>query len=166
MDRDDLDMLRRRSGLELTEDGQFLFHSQPVAHPRVQKLFHRGVEVRGDGQVVLRVGPQWCYLACRGVARFVTALSVKGDGLLVRVADGRSELVKSPRLAVDPGERFYLWVGNPPGPARLLRDAHQALAGLLESGEGSALELPVGQRRFPIRCLTGPPRADTAWPAG
>lgn len=140
----ELEELRRRSGVRLGSDGAFTYRGRPVENERVQELFHRGIDVRADGQVTLTVGRFMAYPEVEGVARFVRRVSW-GDGA------GRAELVGghgvglgAAVIAYAPDDRFYIWFDGLRGPACALRDAHQALAGrIAEDPDGVGGEVLV-----------------------
>lgn len=127
MDPELIEALRRGSGIGLRGDGTFTFRERPVEHPRVQALFHRGVRMRADGEVVLEVGGQWCFVACEGMARFVEAVRAERGGLVVRFAGGEELRVSAAICGYGPDDRLYLWSEEAAGPALLQRGAHQAV---------------------------------------
>lgn len=133
MDAAEIDRLRRASGVRLRADGVFMYGAAPVANERVQRLFHAGVEVRPSGEVILGVGRSWCYLETEGVAYFAERADVRrGEVWLTLI--GREAAVGPARVGYGPDDRFYAWVDGLHGPVVLLRDAHQALSGMLASG--------------------------------
>lgn len=184
---DVLDALRRKSHLTLSRDGAWRFHDTDVAHPRVQALFHLGLEVdQARQEVLLHVGKLWCYVKCETVARFVDGIRFSSDGRVrLRLRHGMSwESSRFPPLAYGTDGRFYAWLaldeaatvtwaegGRPKlTPSSLVavcsRAVHQQLAGrLFESAEGHGLELRQGGRAWPVVQLasrvdpwSGPPR--------
>lgn len=124
-----LDALRRNSGIGLTRDGGFTLHDAPVPNMRVQALFHRGLTVRPDGDVVLTVGSRWCYVSCAGVARFVVSVRLTPAGLVARLKGGAVFTAPDPVIGYGPDDRIYLWLTPEDPPALLLRAAHQDLLG-------------------------------------
>jgi hypothetical protein len=159
----ELDQLRRRSGISLDADGSWRYRGADVAHPRVQALFHRGVAVRGDGEVTLAVGRMWCYVQCETVARFVDGLRVQGDALVVRYRGGATETVTEPSLAAAPDGRFYLWAAPAGPPAGLGRVAASQVAGWVDEEDGQPV-LRVGRRAVPIATLAAVPGPADAAP--
>jgi hypothetical protein len=173
-----LDALRRNSGLALSKEGVWLYRGRPVDNPRVQTLFHRGVALRDDGEVILRVGRMWAYVESDGPIRFlraVTGLDRLGEGApRGRLLDG-TELALVPDRGEPtvagwgPDERLYLWLEGVVGPAICLREAHQALAARIEE-EGGALVLNLGSgdrtgdRRVPVALLQAIPAAGARRP--
>lgn len=173
MDEVALELLRRHSGLTLSKDGAFAFHGAPVENPRVQALFHRGLSVRGDGEVVLSVGRQWAYVACEGVTRFVDRLSVREGTLRLVLRGGQKELAARPALAVAPDDRIYLWSDETAAPALLGRQAHHQLSELLVEGRDGVPSLRLATGVAPVAALPAapgptdpPPRTDDAAGSG
>ncbi len=124
MDPVELDHLRRHSGLRIDRLGNWWFRGKRVEHPRVQALFHRGLEVTDQG-LVLRVGPQWAFVeTVDDTAWFVERLDA--DGL--RLLSGERTGWDGVRLAEDDeGAVATLSDGRR---ARLLRLALLDLVGL------------------------------------
>ena len=118
---DALEAIRRNSGIGLTADGTWTLQGRPVANARVQALFHRGLGVRADGEVVLSVGARWCYVACAGVARFVVAVRFGDAGLVARFEGGTVRTAPAPIIGYAPDDRLYLWLAPDDPPALLLR---------------------------------------------
>ncbi len=134
MDAAEIERLRRASGVGLRADGVFVYGGQPVANARVQRLFHAGVEVDAAGEVMLRVGRTWCYLEPEGVAYFAERAELRGGQVWLALI-GREAAVGPARVVgYASDDRFYAWVDGLRGPVALLRDAHQAVSGILASG--------------------------------
>lgn len=155
MDAADIERLRRSSGVRLGADGVFMRGARPVENERVQRLFHAGVAVRADGEVVLQVGKAWCYLETEGVAYFAERAEVRAGEVWLTLI-GREGAVGPARVGYGPDDRFYAWIAGLRGPVALLRDAHQALSGALASG----CELGQGG----LATLAGIPRANAVRP--
>jgi hypothetical protein len=131
MDEVALEALRRGSGIAVDADGVFTQQGRLVEHPRVQRLFHQGLSLREDGEVVLRVGPWWCYVTVARTAFFVASLrQVRGEdgvaegGWEALLLGGRAVPLAGAVLGYAPDERLYLWAEGLSGPAVLLRQAH------------------------------------------
>lgn len=144
-----LEALRRRSGVALTADGELLYLGRPIANERVVELFNRGLDVREDGEVTLTVGRFWCYPDVAGVARFVRRIRPDPDGGVATLASGHELPLAGSAIGYGPDDRFYVWFEGVRGPARVLREAHQALIGLVADdpdegagGPGMLLEIP------------------------
>ncbi len=156
-----LDALRRNSGIGLAPDGGFTLHGAPVANPRVQALFHRGLAVRPDGDVVLTVGARWCYVSCAGVARFVVSVRLTAAGLVARLEGGAVRTARHPIVGYGPDDRLYLWLTPEDPPALLLRAAHQDL--LARVGDDMTIAIPAGGA-IRVHTLTAVPGPSTPPP--
>lgn len=154
-----LEALRRNSGLRLTVEGDFLFQEGPVPNSRVQELFHRGLSLRDDGEVILTVGEQWAYVQCDGVARFVDGLRVTDDVLRVQWRGDGEGACADPALGYGPDARFYLWEADGAWPAILSRRAHQQLAELLREDGSGAPVLQLGSLSLAVVALDRAPAA-------
>jgi hypothetical protein len=132
VDAQALELLRRNSGLSLDGDGTFFFKGEIVPNPRVQQLFHRGLDIRPSGEVTLSLGKVWAYVKTAGVARFVTSLVKNDRWVEIHLQDGVALKSECPRVVMGPANRFYLWEEADSYPAILLRRAHHELATLLE----------------------------------
>ncbi|MFT7581837.1 MAG: hypothetical protein ACI9MR_003515 [Myxococcota bacterium] len=148
-----LEALRRNSGVHVTRDGVFEFHGRPVDNTRVRALFHSGLVVRDDGEVILTVGAMWAYVTCDSAARFVRALDDRDGVLTSRLLDGTMLTTDAPVVAYGPDDRFYLWLDATEHPAIALREAHQFLAS--RGQEGGAIKL--GGAEWPIHMLEAVP---------
>ncbi len=166
MDAETLERLRRNSGLRLDREGTFHFQDAPVPNPRVQRLFHEGLAVRDDGEVVLHVGEMWAYVGCDGVARFVDGVRFFRDRLALRLRDGREVEADARHLAIGPDERFYVWATVDGPPAVLSRPAHQQVAGRLTADDDGRLLLELASGLVAIRALAAAPGPSTAWSEG
>ena len=158
-----LEILRRNSGIGLTADGVFTYEGRPLENPRVQALFHRGLAVREDGEVTLTVGHMWAYVAADGVASFVRTLREDGDAARAELLTGEARDAREMTLAYAASDdRFYAWFAGGPGPARLLWEAHQVLAGRVADGPS----VQLGGATLPVTTLAHAPAADARPPAG
>lgn len=101
-----LEALRRDSRIGLDAEGRFSYRGRPLENERVEALFHRGLSVRADGEVILRVGAQWCYVQVQDVPFFVDALRGASAGsvgsgqgtVMVRLRSGAEEAFEPERL--------------------------------------------------------------------
>jgi len=143
--------MRRESGVAVTRDGAFTYRGRPIENTRVAELFMRGLDVRADGQVTLTVGRFVAYPEVETVARFVRWIHPATR--LVTLMDAREARIA--HVAYGPDDRFYVWLTDLRGPAVLLREAHQVLAGWLGDQEGDGLG---------VGSLAAIPRADSSFP--
>ena len=163
MDPEVLEALRRNSGLRLDQEGRFHFHARLVENDRVQAFFHRHLTIRGDGDVTLKVGQQWAYVACASVARFVDKIQPRGTKLMLRYRHRDIEELVEPLMGFGPDGRCYLWSKPDGSPALLTRGAHQALEPLLEEREGRIV-VQLGEARRPLAELNEVPTPAAPWP--
>lgn len=152
LDPDRLDWLRRNSRVTLDREGRFYFQGALVEHPRVQRLFHRGLRPAEGGAIVLQVGEQWCYLeSVEDTAWFVEKAAVAGDRVLLTLADGSTEAL-DPATLSRRDDRIYCVLSHGRR-ARFLRAALLTLAPWIDedaAGEqeaGYGLRLPGGFHR-------------------
>lgn len=158
-----LEALRRGSGLRLSAEGELSFQDEPVTHPRVQDLFHRGVSVRADGEVILQVGTQWAYLECETVAHFVDSVAVRDGALEISLRGTQERRCTGPRIGMAPDDRFYLWAEVGDAPAVLTRKAHHQVSELLrDDGAGGAV-LDLGDSHVVVESLDARPGPSDRW---
>lgn len=134
-----LEALRRRSGIAVSRDGELTYLGRPVANDRVVELFHRGLDVRADGEVTLSVGRFWCYPEVAGVARFVCRIRATEAGGVATLASGHELPLAGSAIGYGPDDRFYVWLEGLVGPAIVLREAHQVLVGLMADDPDDAV---------------------------
>lgn len=164
MDAETLDWLRRNSGLRIDAEGLFLYHDQPVDNVRVHQLFHRGVEVRGDGAVTLTVGSMWCYVEVDKVARFVDGLEVEEELLVARIRGAGRVACPDPRLGFAPDGRFYLWDEPEAFPAILTRAAHPRMVELIRGEhEDATPHVPLNGTAVAVEELARTPGPADRW---
>jgi hypothetical protein len=150
--------------LSLDVDGRWHFGTRLVENERVQELFHAGVEVRPDGDVVLRVGKMWCYVKCSGPAFFIRRFDwERGE---VELAGGRRLKCEPVRIGWGPDDRLYLWLGSLPGPAICLRAAHQDAIARFRWRDNAPSLACDAERAWPIEVLETSPRASTGARSG
>ncbi len=143
-----LDYLRRNSKVRLDREGRWSMDDRPVEHPRVQRLFHRGLSVE-DGRPVLRVGTQWCYVQfVDDTAFFVERVRREGDVLVARLMDETEEPLPLETLSRSGETDIYCRLSGGRR-ARLLRDAALALAPFLVE-RNSEWGVEFGSRFYPI----------------
>ncbi len=140
-----LEALRRGSGLALDSEGRWRFGTGFVENERVQELFHRGLERRADGEIVLRVGAMWCYVKSDGPILFVRRFNWEHG--TAELLGGRAAPLSGAIAGWGPDSRLYLWFEGVEGPAACLRTAHQdATARLSDDEKGVAIALKHGER--------------------
>lgn len=162
---DELEALRRNSGIALSSDGVWRYRDARVPHPRVQELFHRGLELRADGQIILNVGKYWCYVTCESVARFVDGITLRpAEGTFSARLKGGFKVVaeRPPRIAFDPDSRLFVWLPGQPV-AVLTQQAHNAIIGHMDVSDQGQLELALGRVSWPVASLSATPEPDATF---
>lgn len=159
-----LERLRRSSGLRLDRDCHWTIHGEPITHARTLEVLDRGLSVRDDGQVVVRVGAQWAYVEVEDTPWCVRNVRPIGDparpeALELALTDGTTERLDPATLVLrgDADLRCRLRGGW----ARFLRPAWHALEPLLEPADapGVAARLHLGGAAVPIPPDSGAPGA-------
>jgi hypothetical protein len=149
MDPEKLEWFRRNSRVGLKADGQWTFDGQLVENPRVQNLFHRGLQINEDGEATLHVGTQWCYLEeVEDTLFFVENLHIEAQQMHLRLAGGATEALPFDTLTHKDGAVLYCRLSNG-HKARLLRAAYQALADFFEERDGD-YALRLDEQLYPI----------------
>ena len=109
----DLDKIREQSGLTISPEGVFHHHGAPVENEKVQVLFSQGVRVREDGRVILRVGPQWCYVAADDTPYVILGLSgLQTEQPQMRLNTGVKEVLDPSTLWVSEDDVLYARVNG------------------------------------------------------
>lgn len=96
IDPEMLEKLRRGVPLVLAPTGRFRFDGEDVTHDRVHSALLAGLDVNEEGEPIVYLGDQWCYLTVEDTPlRVTTVWQVEGE-LSIRLDDGRT-------LPLDPG---------------------------------------------------------------
>jgi hypothetical protein len=154
----DLDEIRRNSRIRLDREGRFHHADEPVEHAGIHRALCRGLSVRSDGAVIVRIGPQWCHVTAEETPQFVVSMrSVDSD--LPHPGSWELTLLNGETETLDPSTLFhvgdvdlYCRTGGGRIVTRFLRDAYHRLAEhLLESPDGQGMALGVGDGCVIIR---------------
>ena len=153
LDPETLERLRRGIPLRLDRTGQFHLGDEPVTHPRVRAAFLAGLDASETGEPTLQVGNQWCYLTVDDCPLRATGVLREGDGLQLRLDDGRT-VALDPTTVTEDGEGLRASVpaqrSGRPIAVRMSNTATMDLSAWIE-GEGEAATLVLGAARTPIR---------------
>ncbi len=154
IDPDMLDRLRRGVPLVLAPTGRFRFDDQDVTHPRVESALRAGLDVTEDGEMIVYLGDQWCYLTVEDCPLRVTAVWELSGALHVRLDDGRVMPLPVEALWEEPGAGLRTSVpaarsGRPLG-ARFTNTASMELSAWIEIAEDDTPVLEVGDTRHRI----------------
>ncbi len=95
LDPEVLERLRHALDLRIHADGRLTMGGEPVTHPNVARVVRSGLDVGEDGRLRMVLGDQWCYVHADDTPLRVRAVWREGDGLRLRLDDGRT-------LALDP----------------------------------------------------------------
>ena len=146
-----LEILRRNSGLTLDREGRFFHKGNSIVHPRTVEVLERGLELRDDGEVIVRVGAQWAYVEPEDSVYVVRNVVPRRDeegrllGLLLVMTGQRREELDPETLILEPPSDLYCLVEGGRVRARFLRPAFHGLEPfLIEDDKGFALAYSVG----------------------
>ncbi|MCR9160550.1 MAG: hypothetical protein ACE37F_28030 [Nannocystaceae bacterium] len=155
-----LERLRRGVPLVLAPTGRFRFDGEDVTHGRVESALRDGLDVSEDGDFIVYLGDQWCYLTVQDCPLRVTAVWEKNEGLHIRLDDGRELPLPAKALREQPGSG--LWIRVPAArsgrllPARFTNAASVELSAWIRlEGEDEAPVLQFGGDS--VRVETGSP---------
>lgn len=154
----DLDALRRNSLIHIRADGTLVHDGQPIENPKIIQLFRRGIRVRDDGEAVLHVGSQWCYITADDVVLFVESVRIDAEGGRIGVRlwnDTDDEIApNSLRLSKD-GHLFASLVGRKVM-VRFFRSAYHQIAACWEEDRfsPSGYVVRIGNRTWPLTLET------------
>jgi hypothetical protein len=148
-----LERLRRGVPLRLTAMGEFRWGDEDISHPRVLEALRRGLDVTEDGEPIVRLGHQWCYLRVEDTLLRATAVAIDGDTLHVRLDDGRTVALDPGTLWEEPGRGLRASVSSAcsgrPVSVRFNNHAQFDLADRVEMSDEGPL-LRVGARGIVI----------------
>lgn len=148
LDPERLDFLRRNSTLRLDKAGRWSMNDQLVEHPRVQKLFHRGIRAADDGYT-LHVGAQWAYIQfVEDTAFFVRRATIDGQEVRVHLMDDTVETLDPVSLSRTSDIDVYCAVKEGHR-ARFLASALVDLMPVLEEHHGG-YAVNLGGTLYPI----------------
>ena len=158
IDPEMLERLRRGVPLRLDARGEFVFDEGPITHPRVREALRAGLDVTEDGEPIVRLGPQWCYLTVEDTPLRATAIDLEGGELRARLDDGRTLPLPVQTLWEEPGAGLRFEVpsrcSGRPLAVRFTNAAQMQLAEHIEmDGDTAILAFPEaggGELRVPI----------------
>lgn len=141
--------LRENARLRLDREGRWWHEGQPVEHPRVAALFHRGLGRAPDGRYTLTVGPQWCFVEVEDAPYVVRAARLDDAGAALTLSDASVERLDPATLTLGADGALRCLVKAGAMPARFSRQAQLALADAL-GDEGGRLTLALGGARWDV----------------
>ena len=154
IDPEMLEKLRRGVPLCMARTGELRFDGEPVTHPRVRTALREGIDVTDEGEAIVRLGPQWCYLRVDDLPLRIVAITRDGATLHAQLDDGRTVALDPDTLweELDVGLRAKVPSRHGPRsiPARLSNHAAVQLSAWLDP-EADDPVLVLGSRQIPIR---------------
>lgn len=152
IDPEFLERLRRGVPLRMTAMGELLFDGEPITHPRVRQALRDGLDVE-NGETIVRLGAQWCYLSIDDTPLRATSVDVEDEHVWLRLDDGRRVELDPSTLWEEPGAGLRCKVPSAPTgrplDARLTNAAQMQLATHIEEDD-DGLALKLGERRIPL----------------
>ena len=154
IDPETLERLRRGVPLRMSSTGDLLFDEGPITHPRVRQALREGLDTSDTGEIIVRLGAQWCYLTIEDCPLRATAVRVAGSTLHMRLDDGREVPLPLPTLWDEPGRGLRAQApsrhSGRPLSVRFTNRAQMDLADRLEEGEGDQTVLVLDGTHWPI----------------
>ncbi len=148
-----LELIRRASGLTLDAEGELQHEGDPILHPGLHALFQSGLDVLPTGEAIVRVGDQWAYVLSPGSPFVVQRLWV--DGAQVALDLNTGETVHMPAECVQlrlRGEHELTVALPQPGRiARFGRRAWHGLADGFDMAEDGGVWLHLGPHRLLVQ---------------
>lgn len=148
-----LELIRRASGLTLDAEGELQHEGDPIRHPGLHKLFQSGLDVQPTGEAIVRVGEQWAYVLTPGTPFVVQRLRVAGDDVALDLNTGETVQLPAQNVQLRLRGEHELTVALPkPGHvARFGRRAWHALADGFDMTEGGEVWLHLGPHRLLVQ---------------
>jgi len=149
-----LDKLRRGVPLILSRTGRFRFDGADVTHPRVQSALRGGLDVTPQGEPIVHLGAQWCYLSVEDCPLRATTVDARGDTLQLRLDDGRTLPLLAETLWEEPEQGLRATVpaasSGRPLAVRFTNAASMQLSEWIHFDENDAPVLEIGPVRHTI----------------
>ena len=147
-----LEMLRRASGLTLDAEGELLHEGEPIRHPGLHALFQSGLDVQDGGAAIVRVGEQWAYIQTPGTPFVVQRARWTDDEWQLALNTGVTVHVKGDavQLRLRGGHELTVALPQPGRVARFGRRAWHALADDLEMTENGEVWLQMPTQRLRV----------------
>ncbi len=149
-----LEKLRRGVPLVLGRTGRFRFDGADVTHPRVQSALRGGLDVTPEGEPIVHLGGQWCYLTVEDCPLRATAVQARGDALQLRLDDGRTLPLVLETLWEEPHQGLRASVpaasSGRPLAVRFTNAASMQLSEWIHFGDDDVAVLEIGPVRHTI----------------
>src|SRR5690606_10783934 len=85
-----LEKLRRGVPLRLTRLGRFEFDGDPITHARTEAALRAGLDSTEDGETIVFLGPQWCYLEVEDTPLRIQGVDLSIHPPTLQLDDGRT----------------------------------------------------------------------------
>lgn len=155
IDPEMLERLRRGVPLVLGRTGRFRFDGLDVTHARVESALRAGLDVTQQGEAIVHLGEQWCYLEVEDCPLRATAVREESQGLQLRLDDGRTLPLQVDTLWEEPDQGLRATVpaakSGRPLAVRFTNPAAMQLSEWIEFEPDDTAVLAVGTLRHPIR---------------
>jgi hypothetical protein len=162
-----LERLRRGVPLTMSRTGELRFDGEGIAHARVHEALRHGIDVTEDGEPIVRLGPQWCYLRDDDLPLRIVGVERSGDALRAALDDGRAVPLDPATIWEEPDAGLRAEVPSRHGPrripARFSNRAQVELSAWMDLDADPVPVLQLGARRFPIAAHA--PAVTTSAPA-
>jgi len=149
-----LERLRRGIPLRMSATGELRFDDEPITHARVHQALRDGLDASEEGEPIVRLGAQWCYLTIDDCPLRATAITEEGSGLVMRLDDGREVPLSLDSLWDEPEHGLRAQApsrhSGRPLAVRFTNQAQMDLAPWLEEGDDDRTILALGSQRRPI----------------
>jgi hypothetical protein len=140
----------RRDALGRWFDGPDL-----LEHPKLVRAFDSWLDRAEDGRYCLRNDINWAYVTLEGPPLFVRAVVCEPHRLLLRLSDGREEVLRPETLRQGPEGALYCDARDGRLVARFDRHAMQQLESLLQEDE-QGVYLLLGNERIRPQVVSDP----------
>jgi len=139
------------STIRFGRDGRWYADEQPIANPRIARLFSQSVHRTGEGAYELRIAEERAPVTVDDTPYVVTGAAVDADGTAwIDLNDGSRERLDPQTLAVGDGDVLYCRIKNGSEPARFLRAAYYQLADRIAADAGGGFVFRTAAGQFPI----------------
>ena len=138
------------STIRFGRDGRWYADGQPIANPRIARLFSQSVHRAADGSYELRIAEERAPITVDDTPYVVTGAAVDATGTAwIDLNDETREALDPRSLAVGADEVLYCRVKHGRERARFLRPAYYQLADRIAAGDGGFV-FQTAAGRFPI----------------
>lgn len=139
------------STIRFGRDGRWYADGQPIANPRIARLFSQSVHRTATGGYELRVAEERAPITVDDTPYVVTGATDDGGGIIwLELNDGSREALDPRSLAVGADEVLYCTVKQGREPARFLRPAYYQVASHIAPDAGGGFVFRTAGGAHPI----------------